>query len=145
VDKLKSEGSDGRVHVLVLMCGLNDFKVPRSTPGVFGADLEALLREIRDITGPTTLFILPGLPLEATLAFPTPLHHLACAVGSLWDEQKRALASAAGRVVFVPPPPLSTVGGAVRSLLSEDLVHPNAAGYTLWGQHLAQAAWSSRH
>ena len=76
----------------------------------------------------------------ATLAFPTPLHHLACAIGSLWDEQKRALASAAGRVVFVPPPPLS----ADASLLSHDMIHPNAAGYTLWGQHLAQAAWSSR-
>lgn len=123
------------------MCGLNDFKYPwRISPAAWGRDLHALTEELRELTGPSTLFVLPALPIAATLAFPTPLWHVACALGSLWDDQKQRLAERLGprAAVFVAAPPCPAAEEHGR-MLCRDGVHPSAEGYALWGQHIAAA------
>jgi hypothetical protein len=104
--------------VLLLLCGLNDFKRAHrgATSSAFHAELSALVAEVRDICGPHTLVVLPALPLAATARFPVPLHWLVCALGARYDEQKRRLAqrlsfapqgpARAGAVLFVDAPAL---------------------------------------
>jgi lysophospholipase L1-like esterase len=134
---------DAAPTVLLLLCGLNDFKRAHrgATSSAFHAELSALVAEVRDICGPHTLVVLPALPLAATARFPVPLHWLVCALGARYDEQKRKLAlrfARSGRVLFVDAPALPAAA-EVPALLSGDGVHPNDAGYGLWGAHIAEA------
>ena len=134
---------DAAPTVLLLLCGLNDFKRAHrgATSSAFHDELTALVAEIRDICGPHTLVVLPALPLAATARFPVPLHWLVCALGARYDEQKRKLAqrfARSGRVLFVDAPALPAAA-EVPALLSVDGVHPNDVGYGLWGAHIAEA------
>ena len=129
--------------VLLLLCGLNDFKRAHrgATSAAFHGELSALVAEVRDICGPHTLVVLPALPLAATARFPVPLHWLVCALGARYDEQKKKLAqrfARCGRVLFVDAPQLPPQA-EVPALLSVDGVHPNDLGYGLWGAHIAEA------
>ena len=126
--------------VVVLLCGLNDFKrlLRGRTPSGFRQELEALVSDLRDAAGPHALLVLPGLPIHATQRFPTPLHQLACLLATAWDAQKEALASgtADDRVVYVAEPRLSSLEAG--SLLCSDGVHPNTTGYARWGEFIAE-------
>jgi lysophospholipase L1-like esterase len=132
--------------VLLLLCGLNDFKRAHrgATAAGFKDALAELVSEIRELCGPHTLVVLPALPLAATLRFPVPLHWLVCALAARYDEQKRQLARAigaatsAGGVLFVDVPQLPAPR-EVPQLLSRDGVHPNDQGYARWGAHIADA------
>lgn len=140
---------DSQAHpeptVLLLLCGLNDAKQATGSSAEFRAKLRALLQDIRAMTGPHTLLVLPALPLRCTDRFPAPLHWLVCALLERYDAQKRAIVSEAQRVLFVEAPLLaaqtttSPAGSAAPRLLSYDGVHPNDLGYERWAQHIAEA------
>lgn len=128
--------------VLLLLCGLNDFKQQHrgASSVAFRRALQELLADIRKLTGPSTLVVLPALPLDSTLLFPKPLKWAVVYLAALYDAQKRELAAAlgsAGRVVFVDVPTIAR--GDAPQLLSRDGVHPNDEGYARWGEHIAAA------
>jgi lysophospholipase L1-like esterase len=95
------------VDIVVVMCGLNDFKrLPAGrTAGAFRRDLDRLLELLHDKAGSGCLVALPALPLEET-RLPQPLKAAAIWLGARFDAQKRAAAAAAGadRVYFIPKP-----------------------------------------
>jgi lysophospholipase L1-like esterase len=134
----------GAPTVLLLLCGLNDFKRAHrgATSAAFHDALAELVADICDICGPHTLVVLPALPLAATARFPVPLHWLVCALGARYDAQKRKLAErfagGGSRVLFVDAPQLPAAA-EVPQLLSRDGVHPNDLGYARWGAHIADA------
>jgi lysophospholipase L1-like esterase len=126
--------------VVVLLCGLNDFKrlLRGRTPAAFREELRGFLSDLRALAGPNALLVLPGLPIHATQRFPTPLHQLACLLATAWDAQKEALATldcSDDRVVYIQEPRLSLEEG--KMLVCDDGVHPNGLGYALWGEHIA--------
>jgi lysophospholipase L1-like esterase len=95
------------VDIVVVMCGLNDFKrLPAGrTAGAFRRDLDRLLDLLQERVGAGCLVALPALPLEET-RLPQPLKSAAIWLGARFDAQKRAAAAAAGedRVQFIPKP-----------------------------------------
>jgi len=137
--RLDAETATSKPAVVVLLCGLNDFKrLPRgATPGAFRDNLQTLLADIRALTGPQTLLVLPALPMQMVQRFPSPLHQLAVAAAARWDDEKRLLAEACRGVVFVTAPTISSREAI--HLLSSDGVHPNCEGYARWGEHIAAA------
>ena len=137
--RLDAETATTKPAVVVLLCGLNDFKrLPLgATPHAFRDNLQTLLADIRALTGPQTLLVLPALPMQMVQRFPSPLHQVAVAAAARWDDEKRLLAEACRGVVFVTAPTISP--REATHLLSSDGVHPNCEGYARWGEHIAAA------
>jgi len=101
--------TDATYDVVVVMCGLNDFKwLARGqlrTPWAFGDELGVLVDEIRGVVGRDARIVLPALPV-ALASFREPLKSYVCFLANRWDEQKKRLADTArfegtARVEFV--------------------------------------------
>jgi lysophospholipase L1-like esterase len=93
--------------VVVLLCGVNDFKhaFGGRTPEAFRRELRSAVRDVRaafaavdDETKNVEMsddfvIVLPGMPMQLVTAFPPPLSLAAVAAGDAWDEQKRRVAA----------------------------------------------------
>jgi len=143
-----SSSSSSSPHAVVLMCGLNDAKrsVVGRTTTEFRRDLEALVRDIRDVVGDKCVVVIPATPLEAATLFPPPLAWVATRMNDAWDAQKRRVSELAENVVFVSKPSLEALrarvtkengGRVVMQLTCADGVHPNDDGYAAWAAHIA--------
>ena len=128
--------------VVVLMCGLNDFKhIARGelrTPWAFAAELELLVGDVRAAVGDDCRIVLPALPV-AIASFPEPLRSYVVFVASQWDRQKALLAGGAN-VDFV-----SVFESARGDLTAADRVHPNESGYEAWAAHIARDIVATRN
>jgi lysophospholipase L1-like esterase len=127
----------------VVLCGLNDFKRlwRGRTPAAFRRDLRRFLADIRARVGPACALFLPALPLEVT-RFPEPLHTFAVRLAAAFDAEKRRAAADLPGVFFVPKPGPGFWARARRDVgdvIAEDGVHPNEAGYAVYGQLLGRA------
>jgi lysophospholipase L1-like esterase len=143
-----SSSSSSPPHAVVLMCGLNDAKhsIVGRTTTEFRRDLEALVRDIRDVVGEKCVVVIPATPLEAATLFPPPLVWVATRMNDAWDAQKRRVSELAENVVFVSKPSLEALrarvtkengGRVVVQLTCADGVHPNDDGYAAWAAHIA--------
>ena len=109
--------------VVVLLCGVNDFKhafFRGRTPEAFRRELRSAVRDVRDAFAASDddfvkkigkkkarddvddrvvsgdgdpVIVLPGMPMQLVTAFPPPLSLAAVAAGDAWDEQKRRVAA----------------------------------------------------
>jgi len=139
--RAKKRGQGG-VDMVVLMCGLNDWKrAPMEpflrSPAHFQRDLKRLCDAIHKIVGHRTPIVLPGLPLKWSLAFPQPLRAILVQVSRLWDARKAALAAESACISFVPAPRYEGGGLPLSKLLAPDGVHPNEKGYEIWAEHIS--------
>jgi len=148
VSSSSSSSSSSPPHAVVLMCGLNDAKhsIVGRTTTEFRRDLEALVRDIRDVVGEKCVVVIPATPLEAATLFPPPLVWVATRMNDAWDAQKRRVSELAENVVFVSKPSLEALrarvtkengGRVVVQLTCADGVHPNDDGYAAWAAHIA--------
>ena len=99
-----AEDGGQRIDMVVLVCGLNDFKQaytrPHRTASGFHGQLGAFVDAIHAAAGAQCEVVLPALPVNHAPVFDGvwPLQPLLLKLASLWDEQKQALAlAAAGR------------------------------------------------
>ena len=137
-------------HAVVIMCGINDAKrsILGRTSAAFREELQALVREVREVVGEECVVVLPATPLEAATLFPPPLVWVATRLNDLWDEQKAHVSRLTKNVIFVSKPSLesmreraSKATGRVAhsiSLVCGDGVHPNDVGYDAWARHIAE-------
>ena len=107
--------------VVVLLCGVNDFKhaFGGRTPEAFRRELRSAVRDVRAafaavddetknveksgdergeerdriVSRDDPVIVLPGMPMQLVTAFPPPLSLAAVAAGDAWDEQKRRVAA----------------------------------------------------
>ena len=86
-------GGGGGVDAVVLMCGVNDFKMAffGRTALSFRRQLRETVREIERVVGPECVVVLPGMPMDLATLFPPPLSYVAIAASEVWDTQKRRL------------------------------------------------------
>ena len=126
--------------VVVLMCGLNDFKrIARGelrTPWAFARDLERLVADIRASVGDECEIVMPALPV-AIAAFPEPMRSYVVFIATQWDRQKALLASEIARLKRGPVRFVSVFESPRSDLTASDNVHPNESGYELWAAHIA--------
>jgi len=150
---------DGLAYdVVVVMCGLNDFKYlargELRTPWAFRDELQTLLAEIRAECGDKTRIVLPALPV-ALASFQEPLRSYIIFIANQWDQQKQAVAAKSRQLLHntncnksvlfvdavVPPPPLPE--RPAQTFVASDGVHPNESGYELWAQHIAAVLYAA--
>ncbi|CEM01818.1 unnamed protein product [Vitrella brassicaformis CCMP3155] len=142
VPKIQAEVAQERVDIVVLICGLNDFKkIITDFRGAkaFRDDLGDLVRAVRQTVGDECEIFLPFLPVEFCGAFRVkPLYYFIMLLMDRWDSQKRAVADSNdyGKVDVVGKPPgfLAHVPG----LTAPDGVHPSDLGYRAWGEHIGK-------
>ena len=98
VRKLEGDVGGQKIDVVVVVCGLNDFKhaytsTSRTASG-FRSELAAFVDAIHTETGVDCTVVLPALPIGHAPVFSGvwPLRPLLERIGSLWDDQKAALA-----------------------------------------------------
>jgi len=132
-----------RIDVVVLVCGLNDWKrVPLEpashTPDKFQRDLARLCDGIHKIVGTRVPIILPALPMQWCMAFPQPLKTVLVSVSNVWDSRKDAIGRKAGNVDFLAAPNVQIPLEQLGRMLGADGVHPNERGYKIWGEHMAE-------
>jgi len=136
----------GRVDIVVLLCGLNDVKraSPWRTPIGFRRDLAELVGEIQGSCGAETTVVLPALPLHLAPVFSGqwPLLPLLSSFAGLWDEQKKRLSDRElSRVWYVRSVEADSDLAAQNmeaAYWADDGIHPNDAGYKLWGEHIGR-------
>ena len=151
-DGSSGSSSEGKEHIVLIICGLNDWKTmftefPNGKgPAGFAKDLFSLVDEIKSSPemGETCRIYLPAMPFElGTLDEKSsfkifPLSFFVESLCKFWDHQKRLMVDSSD-VVYINEPKLS---GAMRafgnSVVSVDGVHPNSLGYKFWGIHLAK-------
>lgn len=151
------------VDAVIVMTGLNDIKAcflwanPGMHPWAFGKMMTTLLCSIYDVAGARCSLLVTGCPIEAVPRFNElwPLSSAVHAVTWMWENQKRVAAELANSrevgphasIQFLEAPP-----SMVRKLLdgadyfAADGMHPNDAGYTVWGELIAErllAEWAS--
>jgi len=140
--------------VIVLICGLNDWKSILtefpwgSGPLSFHDRLKALIADIKSLAGERAVKIyLPALPLVCGASDPNcilqraPLKYFVDAISSVWDLQKRYVAEEApGDAVYIDTPSLS-VSYATPGVgnVCSDGVHPSSQGYLWWATHIAHS------
>ena len=149
------------IDVVVVVCGLNDFKNAyqgaTKTATHFRAALSDFVAAIQSHAGVECAVVLPALPVHRAPVFGGvwPLQPFLEKLAGLWDEQKRSLAAenAAARArvesgVRATLRRIFFVGGeddeipewwAAREYWAEDGIHPNDAGYRIWGEHIAES------
>jgi len=133
------------INVMILMCGLNDFKriYLGKTPYQFYHDLKSLIININQLYGKDNVhIILPALPIHWAIAFPEPLYSLILLLCYKWDDIKNMLSVECkedinsdiygSKIDFIKVPPRWP-----SDILCRDGVHPNERGYRLWGEHIA--------
>jgi lysophospholipase L1-like esterase len=146
------------VDVCMILCGLNDFKRlwKGHTASAFARQLAKLLADLRAILGPQCLLVLPALPMEPT-RFPEPLRSFVLFVAEKYDAEKARLvlaenrrdvtAGGAGAVMLYLSKPSVRWWKRVHErhgvVISEDGVHPNEAGYAVYGEWLGSGV--SKH
>ena len=138
------EGVHENYDVVVVMCGLNDFKhLARGqirTPWTFQSELRGLIDDLRTHVGHDARIILPALPI-ALASFHEPLKSYIVFLANLWDKQKARVAQASHRLLDrrVEYVDVLTVqeDGESSSLVADDGVHPSEFGYALWATHIA--------
>lgn len=147
------DGSD--YDVVVVMCGLNDFKyLARGefrTPWTFREDLLGLLDEIRTECGDKPRIVLPALPVALT-SFSEPLRSYVIFIANMWDQQKQRIAELIQnkhRILFVDTfevedEAAESSGNDARTYVAKDGVHPNESGYELWAQHIANKIYKAQ-
>ena len=102
----------GTIDMVVVVCGLNDFKHAytsfRRTASGFKMELSAFVEALHAETGVQCTVVLPALPLHHAPVFSQawPCRPLICQIASWWDDQKAALAERASaltarRICFV--------------------------------------------
>lgn len=148
VRRLRDEGQ--HIDLVVVVCGLNDFKKAyqsvRATASNFRNELGEIVAEFQEQTceeglAPCTV-VLPALPVHRAPVFHGiwPFQPMLNSLASLWDEQKRVVAqdgSVLQRVRF-----LRNAEGdewwSAKQYWAVDGIHPNDAGYRIWGEHIAR-------
>ncbi|KAJ8611993.1 hypothetical protein CTAYLR_004406 [Chrysophaeum taylorii] len=146
-----AQGDAKKYDVVVVMCGLNDFKhLARGqvrTPWAFRDELTQFLAEIKHTCGDSARVVLPALPVGLA-SFREPLRSYVIFIANQWDQQKQLLAQKSRqlldkqRILFVdavrPSPDTPD-----QTFVASDGVHPNEAGYELWARHIAKALYSN--
>jgi hypothetical protein len=141
--------------VLVVICGLNDFKqiaidFPYTTgPAAFKSELKHMLTDIdavgRDLNLQFKVF-LPAIPFvcgrgdtSSPLMALRPLSTFIEGAAFLWDSQKESLASGSKHITFIEAPSMTShyatpgIGN-----FASDGIHPSRSGYTWYALHIAE-------
>ena len=167
VQRTRSAGQ--RIDAVVVITGLNDIKEcflfanPRRHPWNFEALMTSLLSSICELVqGVPCQLLVVGCPIDAVPRFNAlwPLSVAVKGITGLWEDHKRlateaAQAAQAARsaaapeagsapvVRFLEPPPhmiAQLLDGA--AYFASDGMHPNDAGYLVWGELIAQTLLS---
>lgn len=148
----QAQAAGDRIDLVVVICGLNDFKyayqgLGRTASG-FRATLSSLVDSIHQETGKGCPVVLPALPITYAPVFggdwpvTVTMRMLLANIAALWDEQKEALCklpNMGGRISFVRNQPAEDAAFWHEvQYWARDGIHPNDKGYTVWGEHIAQ-------
>jgi len=142
VDRARSLGQ--HVDAVVVICGLNDLKKAyrssANTAGAFHHDLGQLVSALQHTTGVQCTVVLPALPVHRAPVFEGiwPLTSFLGRLAGLWDEQKNLVSQHVRRVCFVRNAECDE-WWAGKQYWATDGIHPNDAGYRIWGEHIAQS------
>uniref|UniRef100_A0A7S4F7Z2 SGNH hydrolase-type esterase domain-containing protein n=1 Tax=Chrysotila carterae TaxID=13221 RepID=A0A7S4F7Z2_CHRCT len=145
VAALRANGQN--VDIVVVVCGLNDFKKAYrssgNTAGGFCLELGELVREVKLLAGSDCTVVLPALPVHRAPVFDGiwPLQHFLAPLAALWDEQKLITAQRVRRVCFVRNAERDEWWSA-KQYWAVDGIHPNDEGYRIWGEHIADGILS---
>jgi len=141
----------GAVDVVVVLCGLNDFKHayqgPTRSAHHFGGELTTFVDSLHQETGVHCTVVLPALPVHHAPVFngTWPFGSMIATVAAWWDEQKESLALRASekanalslrRVCFVRNIVDTDGTCSAQRYWARDGVHPNDEGYAKWGEHI---------
>lgn len=138
----KVQAGGGKVDVVVVVCGLNDFKHAyrsrRNTASAFREDLGEFVGAIQEHTGVGCTVVLPALPVASAPVFDGvwPAQPMLQRLAALWDQQKLEISQRVRRVCFVR----GDVGeeASQRRYWAADGIHPSDEGYRVWGEHIGQ-------
>lgn len=152
-----AEEGGQRIDMVVLICGLPDFKqaftgasvrdvgARRQGPGGFRYDLGAFVDDIHHTVGVQCAVVLPALNVNKAPVFDGlwPLTPLVARIATLWDDQKQRLVEelqhtardGGRRVAFVPPG--EEDWWSLPRYWAVDGIHPNDEGQRIWGEHIA--------
>ena len=141
--------------VLVVICGLNDFKqividFPYTTgPAAFKSELKHMLADIDAVGCDLNLqfkVFLPAIPFvcgrgdtSSPLMALRPLSTFVEGAAFLWDSQKESLASGSKHITFIEAPSMTShyatpgIGN-----FASDGIHPSRSGYTWYALHIAE-------
>ena len=139
----------GTIDMVVVVCGLNDFKHAytslRRTASGFKGELSSFVEALHEETGVHCTVVLPALPVHHAPVFSGtwPFRPLITTLASWWDDQKAALAErasalAARRICFVHNA-TNDAWWARKRYWAADGVHPNDEGYQVWGEHIGKS------
>jgi len=133
--------SGQHVDIVVVICGLNDFKHAymsrRNTVSSFRHDLSTFVRAIQEETGVECTIVLPALPVHRAPVFNGiwPLQPMLTKLASWWDQEKEDLAQHVRGVSFVRHAEKDETYSHPMYWAS-DGIHPNDLGYRIWGEHI---------
>lgn len=153
------EGEGQHVDAVVIMTGLNDIKEcflfaqPSLHPWRFGELMGHLLSTVCDLAGGQCALVVTGVPIDAVPRFNElwPLSSAVKAITKVWEAQKQfateteqqaqqaCVRPRAGPVAFLDAPPWMKAEMQRRPVyFASDGMHPNDAGYTVWGDIIAE-------
>jgi len=132
-----------QVDVVVVVCGLNDFKHAymsrHNTVASFRHDLATLVSDLQKATGVQSTVVLPALPVHRAPVFEGiwPVQPMVARLASWWDEEKERLAAHVRKVTYVRNAE-SDEWWCERKYWAADGIHPNDEGYRVWGEHIGR-------
>jgi len=94
--KASDDSRPAKVDAVVVMCGLNDWKVALlngQTPTDFRKKLESLAAVLHAEFGQDCHVVFPAIPVYWTTAFPQPMRAFVLKLCDVWDVQKEKLAA----------------------------------------------------
>lgn len=145
VDEVAKKHEGGQhVDVVVVVCGLNDFKhaymSSRNTVASFRHDLSDFVQAIQQETGVQSTIVLPALPVHRAPVFDGiwPVQPMVAHLAGWWDQEKERLAAHVRKVAFVRNAEADE-WWCQRKYWAADGIHPNDEGYRIWGEHIGQS------
>jgi len=148
----QAQEAGGQIDLVVVICGLNDYKYAYQGAGRtalgFKQTLSDFVAALHHETGVGCTVVLPALPVQHAPVFSGDMpvsvgcRMLLAHVGSRWDAQKEALARSAGRISgrisFVENKDENGENWSAERYWARDRIHPSNLGYTVWGEHIAE-------
>lgn len=155
-DKLTKSSNNDVEIIVVVICGLNDWKTCiEKFPSFYGPDgfrieLGKLINEIKDLSeengAKSCKIFLPALPMTVGETDPNyalkavPLKYLFNFLCSIWDNQKISVAidNEDSTTYIGYPSNESLYATPGQGVVAEDGIHPTSKGYKWWALHIAE-------
>mmetsp|Transcript_4058 Transcript_4058/g.6772 ORF Transcript_4058/g.6772 Transcript_4058/m.6772 type:complete len:335 (+) Transcript_4058:35-1039(+) len=130
------------IDVVVIVCGLNDFKSAyhslQNTAEDFRLQLSDVVAQVQQQTGVHCTVVLPALPVHRAPVFQNvqPLLSFTSHLAALWDEQKFLISKSLPRRVCFVKNAQEDDWYSASKYWAIDGIHPSDEGYRVWGEHI---------